>query len=469
MSASSEFTQLFAPRLRGCANPVSVREIRQMVRNKLVATGLIVYLFAQLAAVMIAVFIQKSGSPIYLGDSPAGTGMGHGVATIVNIVMSVIMLAGIPLFTGIRMTLERNAGDMDLQFATSLRPAQFVDGKTVSALILLLLFASATLPFFMLAYILRGVDVFITILSVCATLAASLLLTQICIGIGSQNQNRAFRVVLMILALTFLCPGAFGFGTMLLLEEMRSGSSADIPWWMYVLVTAIAATLFMMMRAVATAQLTPPHANGQRPLRVTLAIAWLVWGVVAAIVSFVKNEPVILSWFIPMTTILHFMLYGAVSSPSGYSRRVLSEIKPHSRNWQFLTFTGAESGIMFAIILLLLTLFGGCSVYSATYHHSSDESIAIFTSFVCYPAAHYISARILWQAVLKRHMNCKYIGLVGLIWMVFGSILAAFVFGDSSSSGGFAAFSAIWFIFAAIFHQPFVSAAFDRFQPPTQP
>ena len=54
-------------RSRFALNPVTLKELRQMVRSRLVSTGLIAFLFLQVALVSIALLTARSAS----SDSPA--------------------------------------------------------------------------------------------------------------------------------------------------------------------------------------------------------------------------------------------------------------------------------------------------------------------------------------------------------------------------------------------------------------
>ena len=454
-------------------NPVFIREMRQMVRNKFVATALIVYLFALLATVMLTIMAKASSGGLV---SLAGKGAGQYVSIAVLLVLGLLTTIVVPLFTGIRMSLEKSPESMDLQFATTLRPAQFVDGKIGSSFVLLLLFASATLPFLMLAYILRGADVFTMLVSIGSTLLYALLMLYVAVFIGSLNLNKAFRIIIMIIMPLFALQMFAGVGMMLIIARglggggptfMSMSMSSTHQWWAVALILAGFATLCLMLRAAAAAHLAPPHVNGQRPLRVTVAIAWAAWGALALIVSLIKSELYIMAWYFTFGSILLLMLFGAVSSQPGYSRRVLSEIKPRWRGLQFLMFTGAESGIAFALVLIFITMLGGFGVTAVIPSPSyNDDVMEKFAMFFCYPAAHFLTARLIWQAGLRRVMNCKYVGLAGLVWMFAGSIFTAVIFARSSSSDAFTVFSCIWFFIAAILNMPFIFSAANRFRSP---
>ena len=56
-------------RSRLALNPVTLKELRQMVRSRLVSSGLIAFLFLQVAVVSIALLTARSASSDPLGQS----------------------------------------------------------------------------------------------------------------------------------------------------------------------------------------------------------------------------------------------------------------------------------------------------------------------------------------------------------------------------------------------------------------
>ena len=63
-----------------------------------------------------------------------------------------------PLYAGIRLSLERNDSNLDLLYITTIRPGAIVRGKYFASLALTLLIFSACMPFIVFTYLLRGVN-----------------------------------------------------------------------------------------------------------------------------------------------------------------------------------------------------------------------------------------------------------------------------------------------------------------------
>ena len=80
----------------------------------------------------------------------------------------------VPLYSGGRMSLERSNADMDLLYVTTLSPGAIVRGKYLTATALTLLIFSASMPFMILTYLLRGIDLpsIFFVLAVCFSICA---------------------------------------------------------------------------------------------------------------------------------------------------------------------------------------------------------------------------------------------------------------------------------------------------------
>ena len=177
-------------RSRFALNPVTLKELRQMVRSRLVSTGLIAFLFLQVAVVSIALLTARSAS-----SDPLGQSYGNVVFGTVTAMLGFMLLLGIPGFVSARMAAERSADRLDLQFTTALAPTQFIDGKIAAAAVLMLLFASTSLPFLMLAYLLRGVDVFTMLRSFGFLLVLALCVCHVVLFLGSIRLSKALRML----------------------------------------------------------------------------------------------------------------------------------------------------------------------------------------------------------------------------------------------------------------------------------
>lgn len=471
-------------------NPVTLKELRQLVRSRLVSTGLIVFLFLQLACVSIALLIARGNA-----TNPAelyGKGIGMAVFGTVTVLLGGVLLLAIPLFISIRMAMEKSAERMDLQFTTTLQPTQFVDGKIVSAITLMLLFASTSLPFLMLAYLLRGVDVFIMLRMLGFLSFLAVCLSYLSLLVGAMNVSKVFRILILVGGSLMLVPFVTGV-TSWMMFGVDSFKLRHV-----LLVLAIAGTGCALVRALAAAILSPPHANSIRPLRQLVVAAWTGWGAAAGITTAVDEEiGWLLAWAIVFAILANFLLMVSVSTVSGCSRRVLAEVSRRGtvRRLQFLLFTGGENGICFSLLLGVLT--GGvflAVLHTAPFVDSDELEMGPFLlSFLCYPAAFLLTVRLFWQAVLHRFMTHRIVGVVALVLIALNSLLpflltvthssdafALFWPGnfvaamDSDSTHGEVAFyhmavSGLWFLTLLVVFVPGFRKAYGRFRPPEGP
>ena len=467
-------------------NPVLVRELRQMARNKFISIGLGAYLFIQLLVAALSVLAQDKDSAAH------GAGIGESVANSHCVVLGILIIAALPFFTGVRMTREKASDNMDMQFTTTLKPVRFVDGKVLSAAVMALFFAAATMPFLVLAYLLRGVNAGAVFTVVATMMISSVLMSCFSVLVGSSNFPSWLRNAFMAVLVVMIMPSTF----MSAMVTIRlGGSSFMMPsgtngWLAWLTSAAAAVTAGAIMRSMAAANLSSPHSNRQLPLKSIVAIAWIVWGVIAALTG---NSDSVTQWAIPSALLGNLMLANAVSMPSGCSRRVLAEISPLWRRLQFMFFTGAENGICFALTMLTATALAA-NLASGIYVNGISDAHRV-NALAFYPAAYLLSARLLWQLALKRFLSCRVVWFIGAILMLLGILIPAFmsisaghdfkasaVFGNIGGAlfgGAFSSnnsdiraahslMSGLWFTIMVAVVFPSILSALKTFRPPAK-
>jgi hypothetical protein len=279
-------------RLKFGVNPVTLQELRQMVRSRLVAIGLMAFLFIQLIGVGF-VLLTEVGSAEALDGGLYGKALGQGVFGVVFLLLSCIVLLCGPLFMGARMAIERGKEYLDLQFTTSLKPRQFVDGKIASAVVLILFFSSAALPFLVLSYLLRGVDIFRELVAF-----AALLVTAVCVLYGvlflaTVNMSRAFRlfILLGVVAVLLAAIGSINAtctGMVSTSSSLWKGAAGELMGLGVVLFAIF--SFCALARVFSVAVLSPAQSNRSVAVRVLATALWIVWGVLAAIAMAVKHD-----------------------------------------------------------------------------------------------------------------------------------------------------------------------------------
>jgi hypothetical protein len=438
-------------------NPVTLKELRQMVRSRMVAVGLIVYLLAQLGGVSL---VLMSSADDGSGGSLYGRALGQSVFHMVYFLLSFLLLLCLPLFMGTRIGLERGKEHLDLQYITALKPQQFVDGKVASAVVMTVVFASASLPFLVLSYLLRGVDLFSVLWMFCGLLLITVCSLYGTLFLGALGVSRTLRLFLLlgvIFALLLLL-GTVNIGGA---GVMSSGVGELFDSWQEVLgwLSALGLAIWgcALCRAVTVAALSPPHANRALPVRRGVTACWLFWALVALLTALETRESTPLYiWAFMSVLVSAGLLAVSASMPPGYSRRVLSSVSPRlpARVAQYFFYSGAESGMAWALALGFLSVLAILLVGAFTPWLANDSSLtsAQLVAIFLYLTAIICSARAAWCYALQRVVTPKLVGVAAAVMVLLGSTLPYLLTLDSGGGGD--EHAARWF--------GNVAAVFDR-------
>jgi hypothetical protein len=133
-------------------NPVLLKELRQAMRNP-VLTSTLMLLLTALFLVPIVYFTREN-----FAISENAPRIGLQIFRAFLLILTVISLLFVPLYTGIRLAVERQDASFELMFATALPVWKIVRGKFLSAAYIQVMFFSIFLPFMSLASLLHGVD-----------------------------------------------------------------------------------------------------------------------------------------------------------------------------------------------------------------------------------------------------------------------------------------------------------------------
>ena len=409
-------------------NPVTLKELRQMVRSRMVAAGLIGFLAVSL--VTISLVLLSSQDELRRGIPLGEQGLGDSVFSAIFVILAILLLFVAPFFVGFRMGSERSNEHLDLQYTTVLKPRQLVDGKVTASVILVLLFVSASLPFLSLAYLLRGLDVLQALLATLMLMLVAVACIFEALFLAAAATSRVFRVLLVLGMLSF--QGMIVSGTIAGGLAMVSAGGLSLSTWS----DAAAPGLFLagwlsaclLLRAATTSLVMPAAANRAPAVRGWISVLWGFWGVIAGLYAWheTSTSPIMVWAFI---SILAFTLFGgaALSGAPGFSRRVLGEVSPRRwrRHLQFLFFSGTESGMLWALGMSALTLLAVLGVerlreagWKATNHDGPDTmQLAVLC---CYLTAYLWSVRALWRGLLHRWITYRLAGVVAAALMLLG-------------------------------------------------
>ncbi len=343
-----------AARFDDWLNPIAVKELRQAVRGKFVLVALVLSLLAQLVTVAVLAITNS------LQAAPVAAGPGA-----FTILFSVVFTAGVffvPMYAGFRMAAERSDVNVDLLFITTIRPRTIVLGKVLAVTGIVALLFSASLPFLMFSYVLRGVD-FVNI-AILLAVAIAIVISQsiVALFLGALPTSRPFKI---LLAVGFFL-GTIGiYAPVLTLTSqlMRFGTAMMFStpqfWSLFAGLMIGMVTMDAMLLVLTTAIITPAAANRALPIRVMLVVTWLLAFVPALWAAIQHRQAeVLVAWAIAQLALITIVLLSATSERESWGPRVARTIprNPLLRALAFRFYSGAAGGPVWAVLMYAATI-----------------------------------------------------------------------------------------------------------------
>jgi hypothetical protein len=353
--ASAMITRL--ERLGDRFNPIVVKEVRQALKSR---QFVFTFLLLLLAAWSGSIFgVSYLGESIDYGSSAVTFYAGFLFA------LCTATLVIVPFSTFRSIVEERTETTLELLQITALSPAQIVRGKTLSAMVQVMVYFCAIAPFIAFTALLPGFDIVHMFFSLTMLLITSLCFSLIALSIGTQARNTTFQSLssLFVIAMAFGGMMSF-FGFMTAAGNRIQFDDADT-WWALALIVFLGLSTGYICEQAAISQLTFDSDNRSTGIRLATGAQWLVCWIGLLTFFIVRQPPPMRSD--SLTTILTLtalqitaagLLF--ISSPDSLSRRV-SRGLPHSRLLRVLWapfLPGAARGLLYALMsLVLLALF----------------------------------------------------------------------------------------------------------------
>jgi len=349
----------FLTRIGDRLNPVLVKEVRQALNGRLFRIGYGLSLLAALCIAMVMVMSSEQPDGAQLSVAMFGC-------------MGVSLFAFIPFWSFLSMGGEWDENTHDLLVLSNLSPRRIVLGKLGAALVQSLVSFLAFLPFFVFAFLLRGVNLPTLLMLLGAALVVSPCAALVAIGISSLTTNRFLRVLLMvgvIAGLIVLAIGAVTFVGYLLFTGFFTPAASE-----QLLVLAVILTVALVVGGffgeVACVRLAHAEENRSTGLRVlALAglagmVAWTAYGVSqGADLDFVSGMAIAAQWLL-LLPCAHFAIE---TEPLG--RRVARQV-PRNRLLALLAtplLPGGGRGLLFWFACEALVL-GGATLVATQVH-----------------------------------------------------------------------------------------------------
>ncbi len=416
-------------RLDNRMNPIVVKELRQTSRGKFLIVILLGFLFIQLTVTGVVSFFATTGSAPGPQLFQALLGFLTGTCALL-----------IPAYAGFRLANERADANVDLLFSTTLKPHSIIWGKTLSAGILTCMIYSACMPFIIMTYMLRGIDLQLTIQLLAISFIFVLVATQIGILIGSMPGNRVIKGIVGLFALfsIFGClmigiVAVFVAGTFGGIDFLSFLTTYEGMWATVGIIAGgllASAGLFLMSAAFVS----PPSSNRALAPRIYATALWgLSFAAILICSEIYSSSDPIAWWMLVFNGIFGTALMISVCERDELGVRVRRKI-PRSgaaRAFAFLFYSGSAGGFIWSSIGIVLTLLIGS--YSATSVSasmiSSDLEAILYpiTFTACGSWIGALGAVLIHRKLLKNRISSVYTWLIaygiqtigGLLWAVF--------------------------------------------------
>lgn len=335
-------------------NPVAVKEFRQAVQSRWVIAVLLLFLLLNLVVI--------GGYLMFTPDAATDESGGRGVFSVLLSFLMITCIAFVPAYAGIRLALERNNADIDLLFVTTITPGAIARGKYVTAMALTLLLFSVCMPFMILTYLLRGIDLptIFGILGLGFALCA--LANALGLFAGTVSGSWLIRglvicgVLMTLIYMTGLALAAAH--EMLIFGGGITGLSS---WWWAGLGICLVFELLVigLLYVLAVALMSPKASNRMFVPRVYITATLLFTGAIMYGWScVVADEEPLQVWIVTSGIALAALLVAAVGERDSWGVRVRRTIprNPLSRALAFVFFTGSAGGIIWCVLLFLVTV-----------------------------------------------------------------------------------------------------------------
>lgn len=409
-------------------NPIAVKELRQAVQSKFVAIVLMLFLFAQLCFFVILVAGGSRQDVFELGKE---------VFQVLLFILMLTCIFFVPAYSTSRLLLERSDNEIDFFFITALRPSTIILGKFWSSFILTILIFSTCMPFMTLTYLLRGID-FLSIfflLTFCLLLVVPVI--QLAILIGCLPIVRQLKSALGLIGV-FIGFGVFPVVLEVSNEILRYGLASQMAsksFWAVVATVLVFIALgigFLFILAIAT--VTPSSANRAFPIRVYMAMMWLVILAVTATWSFFENTYFPLIFWLAVSGVLAGMtIMTAICEREELGIRITRTIPATtvSRLAAFIFYSGAASGVAFFLFIVFLTalvvgaiatIVEGGSIPSFRDYHDWEDGLCIVGSMVFYCFAYAMCALLVRKKIFPKRIKPMYTWAILIVLVAIGSL-----------------------------------------------
>ncbi len=370
----------FWDRASDWVNPILVKEIRQAFKSR-------IFGFAFVLLLGLCWVIS------YLGTVSVGRGLEfYSYGTIFFgwyfLVLFGAIFVVVPFTLYWNMCAERMDDTLDTLSITTLRARRIVNGKLAGALVQILFYFAAILPFIAFTSLLNGFRLGVALIFLVIVFSLSIATSTLALALSTLTKSRIFQGILGLA----LIAGILWVYLMSVGGILQSGGLFDPPdswqfyWPMLILIGALWAVA-MFLREIAISALTFESDNRSSGIRITLTVLFLFFWSSLPVLCFFVGGPfsardvhqMSVAYTVSTAIALGIVSLFLVAEPVELSRRVRRQI-PRNRMLKMLVapwFPGASRGYLFVlvhvvamigILLLIMILIGPYSAPSSSYY-----------------------------------------------------------------------------------------------------
>ncbi len=336
-------------------NPIVVKELRQAVRSWAI-TGMLMVFLAVLFFVTVGFLLGQS-----FNISP-NQALGREIFQFFLPVLSLVGFMFIPIYVGGRLTAERQDGNVDMLYITTLSPARIIRGKLLCGVYLTVLFFSVCAPFMVFTNLLRGIDLPTVFVLLVVAFLLSILSLQAAIFLSCLPASKGLKLLVGLPSGMFMM-SLVGMMTALSMEMMREGVGSRLGTWDFwgpaLSMFFLGLLLFGFLHLAAIALVSPPSANRALPLRAYATVAWALTLIVAywwSVLGAASDPMQIWAGFATGALILSLLI--SVCEGDEMSVRIRRTIPESAgkRGLAFFFYSGSAGGLAWTVLLGLVTL-----------------------------------------------------------------------------------------------------------------
>ncbi len=352
------------------ANPVLLYHLRQLVRNRVITTLMLLYLAAMTMFLFTALAAQATGAGS-LTSLPFSSWFNFQYSSNIATATALFLLTFYYTFTTVAMVVfaaTHTAGDRLQEhpiFFSPLSPCRLVAGKLQFGFVMSFLFLTMTLPFLTVTFLMRGVDLRVILWTIltyfCLTQLQYFITVMFCAGVTT-----ILRLVLFALPWGFcqFLLSIFGlfFANALGIEIVNRNDSG-----LAIVLTVLFFSFMFTAGTLSLVQFSPVSANRMVPVRILLAVFHLGFLTVLWIgtvycgsaghsvqyfVQIIDSGHAFLCFLFP------YMFLIFICERDSWSPRILRTI-PRSLAGRLFTFpfyTGAANAVVFCLLTFIFEL-----------------------------------------------------------------------------------------------------------------